>query len=292
MKYSGLIFIAMLLVQFMASVQGQQQTYTCRTIDWDNDLAGLHLNDGTVISNQYAPLFTVSGAGREEAGVPRIFDSSNPNPLDLDLGTPNNACPGGGPGKAQLGPQNNAAPGRPGENCVARGNVLILSKPAPEAPNDLQNGGTLTFNFAQPVRVDEAGILDIETRERAGTIKLYGAGGALLFTGNLSPFGDNTYQTVGLGATEGVLQIVVDFKGSGAVTHLKICVPEEGFPGCPPDSVCPCDADTRTSSVACLDRDADPQVRHHTHETQLVLQFLDTDNINAGNGCESDSASE
>jgi len=272
------LILSLLLLNVFTSVYAQTTTLNCFTIDWETDLAGTFLTEGTIINSQYGSLFTVTGHGRTEAAVPRIYDSAHPTSSDPDLGTPNNAC--GGPGVAAG--TNHAGPGGSGENCQALGNILILSKFPPSGPNDVQKGGQLSFLFNQDVQVDRIGLLDIDLTETTGSVKLFSNTSALLFTGHQQPLGDNTFQYLSLGNTTGVRSLVVDLAGSGAVTSLEFCVPEEQFP-----SPCP-DGELFSAPTACLDDGADPQVRHHTEGTSIVLRFLESSSQSSADGCNDD----
>jgi hypothetical protein len=92
-----------------------------------------------------------------------VFNSSNiknSNPInDPDLGSPNEACPGGGPGIGEGG-----KPDAPFPNCVPQGNLLIIQDPRadPDIANDSGLGGCITFEFSSPIEIVNTGILDSE----------------------------------------------------------------------------------------------------------------------------------
>jgi hypothetical protein len=92
-----------------------------------------------------------------------VFNSSNiqsDNPKDdPDLGSPNEACPGGGPGIGEGG-----GPDQPFPNCVPQGNLLIIQDPRsdPDTANDSGLGGCITFEFSSPIEIVNTGILDSE----------------------------------------------------------------------------------------------------------------------------------
>jgi hypothetical protein len=85
----------------------------------------------------------------------RIFDSTKPTANDFDLGTPNAKCPGGGPGIGIDG-----VPGKPGENCIPLGNLLIIQESNKPEPDDNPVGGILSFVFDSPKRIGHIGIID------------------------------------------------------------------------------------------------------------------------------------
>jgi hypothetical protein len=92
-----------------------------------------------------------------------VFNSSNiknSNPKnDPDLGSPNEACPGGGPGVGAGG-----GPNAPFPNCIPQNNLLIIQSPdSPEnVPNDNGAGGCFIIEFQQSVELVNMGLLDME----------------------------------------------------------------------------------------------------------------------------------
>jgi hypothetical protein len=78
---------------------------------------------------------------------------------DPDLGSPNQACPGGGPGAGAGGGPNTKFP-----NCKPQGNLLIIQNPTVPAnrPNDAPDGGCITVEFARGIELANMGLLDLE----------------------------------------------------------------------------------------------------------------------------------
>ena len=187
-------------------------------IDFDTDGAGAGLSKGTVIDNQWAA-FGVTVSTGDPSHLPMIFDSSMPTGGDPDLGTPNETF--GGPGIGSGGEA-----GQPGENSTALGNVLIISEDNDSNdPDDNAGGGTITFDFAYPVRVDKVGILDID-EGAGGTVTAFdGAGSTIGSAAMANNLGNNSAQTVLLGVS-GVRRLEVFFPGSGAVSEVIFCEPE------------------------------------------------------------------
>ncbi len=187
-------------------------------IDFDTDGAGAGLSKGTVIDNQWAA-FGVTVSTGDPSHLPMIFDSSNPTGGDADLGTPNETF--GGPGIGSGGEA-----GQPGQNAVALGNVLIISEDNDSSdPDDNAGGGTITFDFAYPVRVDKVGILDID-EGAGGTVTAFDGSGATIGSAAMANnLGNNSVQTVLLGVS-GVRRLEVFFPGSGAVSEVIFCEPE------------------------------------------------------------------
>jgi hypothetical protein len=157
-------------------------------------------------------------AGRKDPVTPKqirmaqIFDSSTrQGPAAKNLGSPNELCPGGGPGVGAAG-----APGMVGENCVPQGNILIA-----QHPRNVRQPGDIVFAFDSPTRVGHIGImgtdegskswLDIETHE--------GDAIQLDFTG----LGDNGVQIVHVDYAVKNIQVVM--ATPGAITEIGIFTP-------------------------------------------------------------------
>ena len=185
-------------------------------IDFETDAAGNSLVAGQIIDDEWASL-GVHVTTHDPVNHPAmIFDSANPTGGDADLGSPNQSF--GGPGVGAGG-----AAGRPGENSVPLGNVLIISEDGDTSdPDDNGSGGSLIFTFDHPVRVDGIKILDID-EGMAGTVKAFDAAGGMIgSTGMLNNLGNNSVQTLALGFS-GVRRLEVTFPGSGSVAALEFC---------------------------------------------------------------------
>lgn len=204
------------------------------TLDPDGNIVpGRAVNNGDYISDQYFRAFGImfESTGGLEA-FPRVFDSANPNPLDLDLGTPHVAY--GGPGRGAGG-----RPGTPGQNDVPRGNVLIVQENDPNEtnndfsiPNDKRGGGTIMVIFTRPVRLLETiGLLDIADDRGETRIEVTYATSAdedapkLLQTFDLDGNGNNgqVIQEIDLPY---VSRLNVVFGTSGAITFVNFCADE------------------------------------------------------------------
>lgn len=91
----------------------------------------------------------------------RILDSSIVTPADASLGSPNEACPGGGPGVGAAGAPDGSAPncldpkGKPVERLLI--DQVDGDCGADPAPAD---GGVITFTFPEPHNVQDIGILN------------------------------------------------------------------------------------------------------------------------------------
>lgn len=96
--------------------------------------------------------------GYVPSGAVRVFDSANPgtyNSGDPDLGSPNSACPGGGPGLGEGG-----IPGSQFENCDPLGNLIIVQASNKVQPDDHERGSRITFKFDHPTYVDNIVVID------------------------------------------------------------------------------------------------------------------------------------
>jgi hypothetical protein len=157
-----------------------------------------------------------------------IFDSTKERGTltkdDPDLGAPNRACPGGGPGKGPGGLPTAAFP-----NCSPQDNLLIIQDPRKpirnHGANDSPFGGCIWFEFESPIDLIDMGIMDLEETATI-TMVTVGGGGAGPFT---SPpgVGDNgfwpmsvTYPTVSYQAV-GVTKMKICLKGSGGISYLN-----------------------------------------------------------------------
>ena len=185
-------------------------------------VAGQLPGGGTAPGTLY-PKVTISvtntGGGPHSA---ILFDSNNPTGEDPDLGSPNQACPGGGPGVGVGG-----EPGQPGENCVPLNNLLIIAEDIVDIspndgivddPDDEAGGGTLIFDFDDVVVVHDVVILDIDNEsaqfilENDGTLK-----GNI----NASDLGDNSVQTLDLSGFGEITCLELTFSSSGAISSIE-----------------------------------------------------------------------
>jgi hypothetical protein len=197
----------------------------CRpTLDFETDAAGGALHAGDLVSEQWASLGIHFASGNSRTPL-MIFDSAHPTGGDTDLGAPNRDF--GGPGVGSGG-----SAGRPGENSLPQGKVLILSEDKDSNdPDDNAGGGTIIATFDEPLRVDSIALLDIE--ESGGTVKAYDANGGLVISVVIPPVGNNGYQVLPIGAT-GVSRLEVKMTGSGALADLTFCADDTEPPPPPP----------------------------------------------------------
>lgn len=142
-------------------------------------------------------------------GVSAVIDSANPPAQDEDLGAPNSACVGSGPGKGEAG-----RPGSPGENCQPLGKILVAHEGNITAlrtdcsecpngsmckdciPNDAMDGGEFVFTFNETAVLHDVVMLDVDESTGSFSITLPG-GNISLYHG----FGHNGKQTISLNNT-------------------------------------------------------------------------------------------
>jgi hypothetical protein len=199
---------------------------TCSNItcDFSSLLTGVDLGD----ENQSATLLkdclmVVSAIKTIDNNVVNVFDSSvvgsDQNWADPDLGSPNRACPDGGPGKG-----NGGMPESPFPNCEAQGKLLIIQNEdiSPVFPNDSSHGGCLVFDFVQPVSLLDMGIMDIDDTIAAITVTMMN--GQSYSFDSPSDVGDNglwkVKSTNTLSAFDGVVTVDVCLPGPGAVSFI------------------------------------------------------------------------
>ncbi len=192
-----------------------QTTAGVTDIDFDADAFGTPLAAGTVVDTEWAA-HGVTVTTHDPADHPAmIFDSANPTGGDWDLGTANEDF--GGPGRGRGGEA-----GRPGANDTPLDNILIISEDADSSdPDDDARGGTLIFTFDSAVDVEAVGVLDIDCGETGGWIRAYDAAGGIISATPIASLGNNSAQTVAVGA-ENVSLLKVHLDSSGAVTDLLL----------------------------------------------------------------------
>jgi hypothetical protein len=148
------------------------------------------------------------------SGEAMIFDSSCPGGCtgdDVDLGTPNESF--GGPGIGNAG-----TAGKPYENSIAHGKILIVSEDGDSTdPDDNEYGGKLVFTFDYPTDVNAIGILD---NEKTTTIDVLTADGGKTTISD-GHGGDNGFELVGIWKKE-VVKMVLTLSGSLGVTSLDL----------------------------------------------------------------------
>lgn len=218
-----ILVIALLSMAPAVAAQTQDQVI----LDWQTDANGNPLLPGQVIDDEFHSATGISitlKAQSDGSNARAVFPSHQP-PTDFDLGTPNETCPGGGPGIGEGGEV-----GEPGENCTPQNNILIIPTIGDGdgdgfidgVPDDDADGGLAIFLFSEPVTVDYLEIIDQEDGETAD-IRAYSAvsgdPGSLITEVSTMPLGDNSFQQIALAAL-GVRRLEVAYKGSGGLASL------------------------------------------------------------------------
>lgn len=192
--------------------------------DFNTDSLGNPIPAGTKLSEQLAYLgihISVVNDRNNHPDVGIIFNSSNPTGGDTDLGTPNQAF--GGPGIGNAG--SNGA----GTNDRSLGNLLIIAEDTVDAnndglvddPDDEAGGGTISFTFDQPGRVDSLLFVDLDVVNPASFITTYHIDGS--FTTTVIPsLGDNAVDFVPIN-DDSVVAMDVHFSNSGALAEIFYC---------------------------------------------------------------------
>jgi hypothetical protein len=216
----------------------------------------------------------VSGAGN----VAILFDTADPTgtPIDDDLGSPNEACPGGGPGVGAGGEPGATLEGHSTENCPASalGLVLIVAENLDGAdgdgiaddPDDADVAGSLLrldFSEIGPVMVTAMKLMDVESEEQPAVVRFYADSlrQDLLGVVELPRTGDNGLVAAELGKNTGVMAMEITLNGSGAIDDIVFAF-GPCPPGCDDGNACTADAcDPLTGEclhdpVACDDGDA------------------------------------
>jgi hypothetical protein len=203
-----LLFLTSLLGSTIAGGLRVQRPQLLSTIDFEQYAAGDVVSDlggGVTVTAKKMKKFGLA------PGLAMVFDSACPTGDDTDLGTPNESF--GGPGIGADGQS-----GRPFENSIPLGKVLIISENGDSAePDDNRRGGLLSFSFGTPTFVDSIGLLD---NEDSVSIRVHTAGGnALTILERVG--GDNSFNLVPV-QISGVIKLDVMLNGSGAVSHVTL----------------------------------------------------------------------
>ena len=189
-------------------------------VDFETTASGAPLTHGQYVSDQWLTWklnITASSitGGYTPAGQARIFDTKLPGP-DPDLGTPNEFCPGGGPGEGAGG-----VPTAIGANCKYEGKVLIIQEDNedPSVPDDSAEGGTIRFDFTYPVTLNKIGFLDLDGGLSA-LMDIKKADGSHYDLIPLNGLGDNSIQEELFSGKNNVVSLNLGIKESGAVRFL------------------------------------------------------------------------
>jgi len=191
----------------------------CKVIDFND------LDEGRIVNNQYLTegltISAVNSGGGPDLAI--IFNSADPTGQDPDLGTPNEEFNGPGVG---TGGESGA-----GVNDEALFNILIIAEDAGGSgsdgtvndPDDEAGGGVITFDFDEPVTVNDMKIIDLEDNEQ-DFIRCFDASGNLLASITIEGEGDNSVITQAVNVDD-VSKVEIEFESSGAVDDISYCRP-------------------------------------------------------------------
>ena len=211
-------FLAALALSVAASVALAEEVIDFNGLTEGQIVDQITLGGGTIDVFGTNPTFPGTNAAM-------IFDSSCSGGCtgdDPDLGSPNQTCPGGGPGIGLAGEV-----GEPTANCAPLGNVLIISEDLDGGdPDDADNvGEAIDFDFTglgSAVTLKSMTIMDVEAEEPNATVELFDSGDSLIAMFELDTTGDNGVRTEGLGPTSGVAKMKVTLNGSGAIDNIVL----------------------------------------------------------------------
>jgi hypothetical protein len=202
-----------------------------RECDFSTLAVGVPLNDAAQAKRLRKDcLMTVTATNTINNNVLNIFNSSNirgdHQKYDPDLGSPNRACPGGGPGKGKGGKLSSPFP-----NCIAQGNIMIIQNENldPSIPNDSPFGGCMIFDFIVPVQLRNFGIMDIDEAENVDITITTSQNVQLATFESPRTIGNNGHwyanSTLDMSRFNDVDKMKVCFPGSGALTfiHFDFC---------------------------------------------------------------------
>jgi hypothetical protein len=110
--------------------------------------------------------------------------------------------------------------GKPNENSIAHGKVLIVSEDEDSSdPDDNKFGGKLLFHFSEPHVVESIGILDTEKPTTFEIIKSNNDKTTIINEKG----GDNSFELVPI-EQKSVVKLIVSFPDSIAITELNLCL--------------------------------------------------------------------
>jgi hypothetical protein len=166
---------------------------------------------------KYGLQITIEGnTGAPSTNQARVYDSTNPIGYAKYLGSPNQKCLGGGPGRGQAG-----VPGAVGENCVPQGIVLLAENPSE----------SIVFTFASPTRIGHLALLNVYFGKHTLEIVTSKGNNVIVAYNGL---GDNGVQLVHVDQV--VKRIKILMGSMGAVTEVGIFTPTQASQALSPEA--------------------------------------------------------
>ncbi|KIT14637.1 calcium-binding protein [Jannaschia aquimarina] len=158
---------------------------------------------GTRMDDEYADLGVTIRANQRHSRIDQamIFDSSDAGRWDSDLDYSD----------ADLG-----------------GLLMISQDGRSDRPNDSFRGGTLKFDFDEPVDMTSVTLLDAE---RGAKIKAYDENGKKIGVIRVENGHDNDMREIDLSIFEGVASLKIILRGSGAIDNLAFDAPGDDDTG-------------------------------------------------------------
>jgi hypothetical protein len=214
------------------------------TLDFNDLTPGQYIHDElwdtkgvkiTAIKSGRKGFTPINGVHNAAGGGAMIFDASKPtgdmgqtlcsgNDGDDDLGSPNVACPGGGPGDGPGGaPTLSDGSPNPYNNCDPIGNVLVIQESDKSCPDDSWSGGWIQFDFKNPASVQLAKLLDVDEGNTPEINISHGDGYQTML--KTTATGDNGVWSQPILLNE-VTRIKIKYYGSGSIAGLvySICL--------------------------------------------------------------------
>ena len=236
-------------------LQSQGLPCGCKVLDFSRDGQGLPIVGTPYVDKaEYSdslgvriyvnlPIVNDRTLGYAPSKKSRIYDTRqyvyDDRTGDKDLGSPNQACPGGGPGVGDGGgpflkdneDSNDEKTPNPGANCDPQGNALIIQESNKDFADDSLHGGEIVFSFVKgPVTLRHVTVMDIGQWDRESHLKVEFSNedgtraGSRYFA--FQRYGDNSVEKVVINMDR-VTRVVVKLAQSGAVSELAFCNPEE-----------------------------------------------------------------
>jgi hypothetical protein len=193
-------------------------------IDFNTDGAGNFISPNTYVRRQWESTHGMQvrvqlrDGGYSPYDRARILDTSNPG-TEPHLGSPNIACPGGGPGIGSGGSPANEN----GENCASQGNVLIVQESNSTEAHANPGGGVIVFQFDSPTPVGYIGLMGIV--DGTANIRVVTHNNTFV----VFPFegrGENSVQAVPINQPS-VKYLRVWLMSTGAVTEIGLYIPRK-----------------------------------------------------------------
>ena len=165
------------------------------------------------------------GTGYAPYSSGRLYDTSyrpkNSYDGDIDLGSPNAKCPGGGPGRGVGGePKTRRGDPNPGANCKPQGHVLIIQESDKDTADDNRYGGSIIVRFRYPVLLKTIGLMDMN--ERTSDHVTVHTEDKKSFSFAALGYGDNSIETLDI-YLEKVKWFEFKMRSAGALRDFSFC---------------------------------------------------------------------